>query len=63
MSVPSDPLLLTKKAQKLVGKQEAMPGVLIITQSKITWTPDDLTLTKPVTIEISSITSGCDLFV
>lgn len=60
MTESSDPLLLSKKASKLVKGGEGLPGTLLITQSKVKWNPDDKTAAKGVVIEISSITSKND---
>ena len=57
MAESSDPLLLTKPAQKLVKGGDGIAGTLQITNSKVKWKPNDRDTAKPVIIEIASITS------
>lgn len=56
MGESSDPLLLSKKAQKLIKGSEGVPGTLLITKTKIKWHADDPNSSQPIAIQISSIT-------
>jgi hypothetical protein len=56
MAESSDPLLLTKSARKLFKGTEGVPGVLLVSRSKVRWMPDEGTDAKPATLLISSIT-------
>jgi hypothetical protein len=57
MAESSDPLLLSKAAQKLVKGSDGIHGTLQITNSKVKWKPNDRNAGKAVIIEIASITS------
>lgn len=57
MAESSDPLLLSKAAQKLVKGSDGIDGTLQITNSKVKWKPNDNNAAKAVIIEIASITS------
>jgi hypothetical protein len=59
MAESSDPLLLSKAAQKLVKGSDGIDGTFQITNSKIKWKPNDRNAAKMITIEIASITSKC----
>ncbi|KAH7623291.1 hypothetical protein Ndes2526B_g01715 [Nannochloris sp. 'desiccata'] len=56
MAESSDPLLLSKAAQKLVKGSDGIDGTLQITNSKVKWKPNDNNAAKAVIIEIASIT-------
>ena len=57
MAEASDPLLLSKSAQKLIAKSDGIPGTVQITNSKVRWKANDASAAKSVAIDISSITS------
>lgn len=58
MADQSDPLLLTKKASKLVkGQPSGIPGVVTISRGFVKWGPDDPSQAQKVAIEILKITS------
>jgi hypothetical protein len=58
MASSSDSILLTKKASKLGKAGSTVAGVVMISENKVRWSPDDPTdPAQPVSLDILSITS------
>ena len=58
MAESSDPLLLTKRATKGAGAS-AVPGVCMISRSRVRWQPNAPEAAQALTILLECITSEC----